>query len=140
MNREEKQAVLDVLNSFEVQDSQGGEECFILVESSEENLSALEKVGVPREVALGYGDEDMFCIAAVAFDLGVADVWRANEGLQMYSEDGVPFPLQPEREGQWFLEYKFLEEVVERSATPISMEQAQDALMSACELLKIRQG
>lgn len=136
MDKVQKQAVLDVLNSFEVQDSQGGEDCYILVESSEENLAALEAVGIDREKALSYGEDGTFCIAALAFDMGIADVWRAGEGLQMYSEEGMPYPLQPERDGGWFLQYKFLESVADRSAIPVSLEQVQDVLMSAVEIMR----
>lgn len=137
MDKTQKQAVLDVLNSFEVQDSQGGEECYILVESSEENLAALEAVGIAREKALSYGEDGTFCIAALAMDMQIADTWDAEKGLIMYSEEGMLFPLQPNREGRWFFEYKFLEEVSERSA--VAEEQAEAALIAACELLKKRQ-
>ena len=140
MDKAQKQAVLDVLNSFEVQDSQGGEDCYILVESSEENLASLEAVGIDREKALSYGEDGTFCIAALAMDMQIADTWDAEKGLIMYSEEGMLFPLQPERSGGWFLQYEFLEEVSERSGTPVSMEQAQDVLIAACELLKKRQG
>jgi len=140
MDKEQKQAVLNVLNDLEWVDTQGGEEGWILVESSEENLQALEEVGISRELALGYGDEETFCVAALAFGEKIADVWDSEKGLIMYSEEGILFPLQPERSGGWFLQYEFLEEVAERSATPVSMEQAQDVLIAACELLKKRQG
>nr|WP_162305343.1 hypothetical protein [Brevibacillus laterosporus] len=43
MNR---QAVLDVLNSLEVVDMNGGEDAYILVDSSKENLKKLNEVGV----------------------------------------------------------------------------------------------
>lgn len=140
MDKAQKQAVLDVLNSFDVQDSQGGEECYILVESNEENLSALEEAGISREKALSYGDEESFCIAALAFDMKIADAWDAKEGLRIYSEEDMLFPLQSDRENNWFIEYKFLEAVEERSPVPVSMEQIESVLVAACELLKRYQG
>lgn len=140
MDKTQKQAVLNVLNDMEWIDTQGGEEGWILVESSEENLQALEEVGISRELALGYGDEETFCVAALAFGEHLADVWDPEKGLIMYSEEGIIFPLQPDREGRWFIEHKFLEEVESKSATPVSLEQIESVLIAADELLKKRQG
>ena len=69
----DKKRVLDVLNSLEVIDEYGGDDFAVIVESSEENFRKLEEVGVSREIALKFGDEESFCIAALAFSEGYAD-------------------------------------------------------------------
>lgn len=72
----DKQAVLDVLNSLEVIETNGGDDAYILVENSEENRSKLSAVGVPSETIQQYGDDETFCILALAFGEGYADEWR----------------------------------------------------------------
>lgn len=71
----DKQKVLDVLNGLNVVEQYGGDDFSILVESSEGNFRKLEEVGISRELALSYGDEELFCIAALAFGEGYADVY-----------------------------------------------------------------
>ncbi|EGL15302.1 MULTISPECIES: hypothetical protein [unclassified Paenibacillus] len=68
-----KQVVLDVLNSLEVIERQGGEDPYILVANNEENLSKLVAVGIPLEKLACYGDEETFCILSLAFGERYAD-------------------------------------------------------------------
>lgn len=70
MNR---QAVLDVLNSFEVIDKCGGEDAFILVDDNQENRSKLYSVGITDKQIDDAGDCETFCILALAFQNGYAD-------------------------------------------------------------------
>lgn len=69
----ENQNVLDVLNSLEVIDRQGGDEAYILVANNEENRAKLTAVGVDPSICKKYGDEEDFCILALAFSEGYAD-------------------------------------------------------------------
>lgn len=85
MNAIEKQRVLDVLNSLEVLDQLGGEDAYILVDSNEETLKKLNDVGVSRETIYKYGDENGFCILALAFNENYA-TGIENEKL-IYQED-----------------------------------------------------
>lgn len=71
-----KQAVLDVLNSLEVIETNGGEDAYILVANSEENRMKLNAVGVTDETITRYGDDETFCILALAFNEGYADEYR----------------------------------------------------------------
>jgi len=69
----ENQKVLDVLNSLEVVEKQGGEDSYILVDSTKENLQRLNDVGVDTETILKYGDDNAFCVLALAFNEGYAN-------------------------------------------------------------------
>jgi hypothetical protein len=81
MNR---QAVLDVLNSLDVIEASGGEDAYILVENNEENREKLKAVGVPLERLRYYGDDETFCILALAFGDGYANDFR--DGKLVYDE------------------------------------------------------
>lgn len=74
LNRQ-KQAVLDVLNSLEVVDADEG---YILVESTVENIQKLNAVGVTDEEIHEAGDDDTFCILAVAFNGRYADGYNGK--------------------------------------------------------------
>ncbi|WP_433956970.1 hypothetical protein [Cytobacillus horneckiae] len=74
-----KKDVVDVLNNFEVIESNGGEEAYALVANTEENRKQLNEVGVYSDVIKGYGDEDTFCILALAFSEGYADLYDGNK-------------------------------------------------------------
>lgn len=63
----EKQKVLDVLNSLEVIEQSGGEDAYILVANNEDNLKKLNDLGVQADVINKYGDDETFCIIALAF-------------------------------------------------------------------------
>ncbi|GIO09724.1 hypothetical protein J31TS6_57520 [Brevibacillus reuszeri] len=76
MNR---QAVLDVLNSLEVADMNGGEDAYILVDNSEEVRKKLNAVGVSNDVIHRYGDDDSFCVLALAFGEGFADGYEKGK-------------------------------------------------------------
>jgi hypothetical protein len=71
-----KQSILDVLNSLEVIEQQGGEDCYILVANNEENRAKLNAVGVSNETILKHGDEETFCILALAFNEGYCDEYK----------------------------------------------------------------
>lgn len=64
----EKQAVLDVLNSLKVIDSQGGDSPYMLVANTEETRQRLNLVGVTNEEINKAGDSETFCILALAFN------------------------------------------------------------------------
>lgn len=72
----EKQRVLGVLNSLEVIETNGGEDAYILVENSEENHKKLNEVGISSETINRYGDEETFCICALAFSEGYCDLYE----------------------------------------------------------------
>lgn len=76
MNR---QAVLDVLNSLEVVETNGGEDAYILVENSEEVRRKLNAVGIADEVINRYGDEESFDVLALAFSEGYTDYYTKGK-------------------------------------------------------------
>lgn len=65
MNTEAKKKVLDVLNNLEVVEE--GSEGYILVENSSEVHEKLNALGVSSETINQYGDDETFCIIALAF-------------------------------------------------------------------------
>lgn len=85
MNKVEKQRILDVLNSLEVIETNGGEDAYILVANNKENQGRLNAVGVSTETIYQYGDEETFCILALAFGKGYAD-WYDGELISFDNE------------------------------------------------------
>ncbi|WP_342422906.1 hypothetical protein [Paenibacillus sp. FSL E2-0178] len=79
MSNEEKQLILDVLNSLEVIEQQGGDDAYILVSNSEENRAELAAVGVSSEVIERYGEDETFCILALAFNEKYADDYEKGK-------------------------------------------------------------
>lgn len=79
MNR---QAVLDVLNSLEIYEQQGGEDSYILVKNTPENRQKLHAVGVTDKEIYDAGDDEYFCILALAFNGRYADEYR--NGMLIY--------------------------------------------------------
>ena len=75
----DKKMALTVLNSLNVIESEGGEDAYILVENNEENRLALNAVGISDETILEYGDEETFCILALAFGQGLADIYKEGK-------------------------------------------------------------
>ena len=69
----DKQAILNVLNGLEVIEQNGGEDAYILVENNAANHEKLNAVGVPSETINKYGDDETFCILALAFNEGYAN-------------------------------------------------------------------
>lgn len=67
----DKNKVLDVLNSLEVVEE--GSEGYILVENSPEVHEKLNALGVASKTINKYGDEETFCIIALAFTEGYAN-------------------------------------------------------------------
>lgn len=82
----DKQRVLDILNSMEIVESNGGEEPYALVEVNDENIELLKEAGIPLETALKYGDEEHFCIVALAFSEGYANWWTGGSQKLMYED------------------------------------------------------
>ncbi|MGG4453785.1 hypothetical protein [Brevibacillus porteri] len=76
MNR---QAVLDILNSLEVVETNGGEDAYILVENSEEIRKKLNAVGVADEVINRYGDDEAFDVLALAYAEGYTDYYEKGQ-------------------------------------------------------------
>ncbi|MGE7114684.1 hypothetical protein [Lysinibacillus sp. NPDC047702] len=76
----DKQAILDILNSLEVIEQNGGESSYILVENNAANHEKLNALGVPSEAINKYGDEETFCFLALAFSEGYANDFNAFEG------------------------------------------------------------
>lgn len=73
MNVTERERLLDCLNSMEVLAESSGEEAYVLVENNEKNRKLLDKAGIPLEKALSYGDNETFCILALALSEGYAN-------------------------------------------------------------------
>jgi len=69
----DRQNILDVLNSLEVVETNGGDEPYMIVENNEANRAKLNAVGVSDEIISKYADEEHFCILALAFGEGYAD-------------------------------------------------------------------
>ncbi|WP_137743383.1 hypothetical protein [Robertmurraya siralis] len=100
----EKQNILDVLNSLEVIESSGGDEAYILVENNKKNQELLNDVGIPSETINKYGDEETFCVLALAFGEGYCDLYdggkliafdksieiemKYGKSVMMYKHDG----------------------------------------------------
>jgi len=65
--------ILNVINSLPVFEQDGGDMPYILVENNPKNISKLESVGISKETAEKYGDNEYFCILALAFSEGYAE-------------------------------------------------------------------
>ncbi|MFS1511866.1 hypothetical protein VQL36_05440 [Chengkuizengella sp. SCS-71B] len=85
----DKQAVLDVFNSFEVYEQSGGEDAYILVENNEENRKRLNDVGVTNKEIDNAADEAFFCTIALAFNGGYADNYEYGKFVLWGPIDGV---------------------------------------------------
>lgn len=70
----DKNKVLDVLNGLEVVEE--GSEGYILVENNKEVHEKLNALGVSSETINKYGDDETFCIIALAFTEGYAKDFR----------------------------------------------------------------
>ncbi|OXS54996.1 hypothetical protein B1A99_24765 [Cohnella sp. CIP 111063] len=81
MDRQAKQAILDVLNSLEVISHQDGEMANAFVRNTPENVAALNSVGISVETIKKHGDDEIFCIFSIAADLEIADY---NRGEKLY--------------------------------------------------------
>lgn len=72
-----KQAIIDVLNSLKVVETNGGDDAYILVENNEENRSKLIEVGVTELEINAVADGETFCLLALAFNCGeYADAYK----------------------------------------------------------------
>ncbi|EQB35026.1 hypothetical protein M948_18140 [Virgibacillus sp. CM-4] len=97
----EKQQVIDVLNGLEVIEENGGEDTYVLVENSEENHKQLNSVGISSETINRYGDEETFCILALAFSEGYADLYDGNKII--FFDEKVELEVE---EGKTIIFYK----------------------------------
>ncbi|MEC0089362.1 hypothetical protein [Paenibacillus macquariensis] len=68
--------ILDVLNSLEVVEQEGGDSAYILVENTPETRAKLNAVGVTDEQIMAFGDEETFCILSLACHEGYADGYQ----------------------------------------------------------------
>lgn len=79
MNAIERQMVLNCLNRMEVIESEGGDSAYALVENNEDNRELLKEAGISLETALRYGDNETFCILALACGEGYANWYDGNK-------------------------------------------------------------
>ena len=87
MEYAKRQAVLDVLNSLEVSDSEGGESAFIEVHHTLEVTQALKAVGVPAHIQNRYEHNPGYLdILHLALSEGYADYY-AGDKLLAYEEE-----------------------------------------------------
>lgn len=82
---ENRQQILDALNSLEVTDRNGGDDAWALVENNEENRARLREVGVTDEEMDAVGDEECFCIYALAFNGQYAN-WIGSDWKLIWSD------------------------------------------------------
>lgn len=117
----DKQAVLDVLNSLEVIETNGGDDAYILVANNEENRKKLNAVGVSDETIKRYGDEETFCILALSASEGYADEWQdgklvlwgpIDDELRTRVVNGEGTPADAERLLEELARYEFVREPV----------------------------
>jgi len=87
-----KQAVLDVLNSLDVIEQQGGEDCYILVANSEENRSKLNAVGISDETIRKYGDHETFCILSLAYGERYCDEYQNDKLIALKTHELKTWP------------------------------------------------
>lgn len=73
------QAILNVLNSLEVVEQQGGDEAYILVDVTPEMVDELAEFGVTQDTIHKYGDAETTCILAMAFGEGYANGFKAGK-------------------------------------------------------------
>jgi len=77
------QEVLNVLNNLDILEQSGGEEPYALVEINGEVEDQLNSVGISIDSAKKYGDDETFCILALAFSEGYA-IWYDGDKLHLY--------------------------------------------------------
>ncbi|MCR6108651.1 hypothetical protein HXA34_20360 [Salipaludibacillus agaradhaerens] len=102
LNSLEKANVLEVLNDLEVIETNGGEEAYVLVENNADNHKRLNDVGISSETINKYGDEDTFCILALAFSEGYCDFY--DDGELIAFEESTEVDVQ---EGKSVVFYKY---------------------------------
>lgn len=81
------QAILDILNSLEVEDQQGGDDAYILVNVTPEMVDELAEFGVTQDTIHKYGDAETTCILAMAFGEGYANGFK--DGKLVYYTPGT---------------------------------------------------
>ncbi|HEY8444690.1 MAG TPA: hypothetical protein VIK94_01025 [Bacilli bacterium] len=98
MNEINAQKVLDVLNNLEVIEANGGDDPYLLVENNKKNRNKLNEVGINNETINLYGDDETFCILALAFNEGYAD-WYFNRKF-FKSQNDIEIYVDNERENK----------------------------------------
>lgn len=71
-----RQLILDVINELEVIEVNGGDDAYMLVENSTENREKLNAIGISNEEINAVGDDDSFCVLALAFNGKYADEYQ----------------------------------------------------------------
>lgn len=98
MTKTNKQAVVDVLNSLEIIDQDGGDNAYLLVENSPENHKKLNAVGVSSETINKYCDieKENFCILSLGLSEGYVDQFTGDKLICF--DASVEFTLSHEAE------------------------------------------
>ncbi|MFS0883262.1 hypothetical protein [Metabacillus niabensis] len=87
MNVVDRKRVIDVLNSLEVIESNGGDQAYLLVENSEKNRGLLNNVGITNEIINKYGDKETFCILSLGIREGFCDLYF--DGKLIYFDESI---------------------------------------------------
>ena len=110
MNSIKRQTVLNCLNKMEVIESEGGDSAYALVENNEENRQHLKEAGISLETAIRYGDNETFCIIALACGEGYAN-WYDGTKLTYKGEPQLKVCLHKNgahtlerKDGHWTLD------------------------------------
>ncbi|WP_339148388.1 hypothetical protein [Sutcliffiella sp. BMC8] len=129
MNAIKRQTALNCLNKMEVIESEGGESAYALVENNEDNRKLLKEAGIPLETALRYGDNETFCIIALACGESYAN-WYDGTKLYYYSKPQFKVCLHKKgahtlerKDGYWTLNG---EEIDQEHAISELVEAVQD--------------
>lgn len=88
MSEQNKIEILNVLNSLEIIDQNGGDDAYMLVANTPETRERLSQLGVSSETIRNYGDDETFCILALAFGEGYATDYKSGVGL-IYEEKKI---------------------------------------------------
>lgn len=111
----DNQKILDILNEMDVFESNGGEEPYALVKVNEDSKQMLEEAGITLETALKYGDEEDFCIVALALSEGYANWWTGEKLMNIDKEtvDEIKRLIQLTLDYSYYNPYEKLHEIEE---------------------------
>lgn len=82
----DKKAVVEVLNSFEIVEVNGGDSAYILVEDNKANRKALNKVGVSNKTINKYSDKENICILSLGFSENLVDLYDGDKLIAFDSQ------------------------------------------------------
>lgn len=129
MNAIKRQMVLNRLNKMEVIESEGGDSAYALVENNEDNRQLLKEAGIPLKKALRYGDNEAFCIIALACGEGYAN-WYDGAKLSYKGKPQLKVSLHKKgahtlerKDDRWVLDGK---EIDQEHAISELVEAVQD--------------